>query len=184
MQSQNTDALTHHFDFFGAGGGGGDTGFAGWGGGGGCGTSSPAVTVLLGVPAGVIPRMVSLGVWTPCRRAQRAELGGKVSSIFANSPRACGQFRTGASQRRGNGVKAARSRDFPAIPANQFPPASRAAASLPRRHPRAVTVERRGRVDWHGDNRARRGVIRARVKRKARRARLSQTGDGVPVQGR
>ena len=49
--------------------------------------------------------------------------------------------------------------------------------NFPRRHPRAVTVECRGRVDWHGDNRARRGVIRARVKRKARRARHSQTGE-------
>ncbi len=68
--------------------------------------------------------------------------------------------------------------------ANQFCPGEPRSGEFPRRHPRAVTVERLRRVDWQGDNRARRGVIRARVKRKARRAGLSQTGDGVPVQGR
>jgi len=86
-----------------------------------------------------------------------------------------------AARQRGESCPLAR---FPRDPRKPISPASRAAASFPRRHPRAVTVERRGRVDWHGDNRARRGVIRARVKRKARRAGLSQTGDGVPVQGR
>lgn len=142
------------------------------------GTVAPARSRLSGLHAGKRSAR-SLAAW--CRASLQL-------------PRACGQFRTGASQRRGNGAKAARSHAWRSAGifnrkkrgcCKPISPASRAAASSPpRRHPRAAIIERLRRVDWHGDNRARRGVIRARVKRKARRAGLSLTGDGVPVQGR
>jgi len=75
-----------------------------------------------------------------------------------------GQFRAVAA-RRGYGVKAARSHDPQAREKRTklFSVESRSDEVSPPTPARQKTVERRGRLDWHGDIRARRGVIRARV---------------------